>query len=194
MKPRIVHVASGREWRGGQNQVRLLARALQGSSDFDQVVVTGRGTVLAETARGIGRAGPSRSAGTPALDPRALLTLIGEARGGRVILHAHDAHALVLAGIAGAIHRGAIGGYPPGRFSPAASRFLAPGRPGHRHLPRHPGRPDIRWHSRGQDRRSCTRGLTPTRSRSTPAAGHPGALPTGTERAPGSQCCRAGAA
>ena len=99
MKPRIVHVASGREWRGGQNQVRLLARALMEQSEFDQVVVTGRGS---ELARRLEQASVPLRLATwkTALDPRALLSVIREARGGNVILHAHDAHALVHAGIA----------------------------------------------------------------------------------------------
>lgn len=98
MKARIVHVASGREWRGGQNQVRLLARALQGNPEFDQVVVTGRGTELAKRLEEAGV--PLRlTSWKTALDPRALSSLLREARGDRIILHAHDAHALVLAGI-----------------------------------------------------------------------------------------------
>jgi glycosyltransferase involved in cell wall biosynthesis len=99
MKPRIVHVASGREWRGGQNQVRLLTRALAEQSEFDQVVVTGRNSELARRLEHTPV--PLRLATwKTALDPRALVKVIGEARGTRVILHAHDAHALVLAGLA----------------------------------------------------------------------------------------------
>ena len=99
MKMRIVHVASGREWRGGQNQVRLLARALQNQTEFDQLVVTGRNS---ELARRLATASvPLRlTTWNSALDPRTLVAVIREARGGNVILHAHDAHALVLAGIA----------------------------------------------------------------------------------------------
>jgi glycosyltransferase involved in cell wall biosynthesis len=99
MNPRIVHVASGREWRGGQNQVRLLARALRGDPEFEQVVVTGRGSVLAKRLEESGV--PVRlPSWKMALDPRTLAALLDEARGPRTILHAHDAHALVLAGIA----------------------------------------------------------------------------------------------
>jgi L-malate glycosyltransferase len=99
MKPRIVHVASGREWRGGQNQVRLLARALARSGEFEQVVITGRDSELAGRLKTAGV--PVRECGwSTALDPRALLAAVGEARRGRSILHAHDAHALVLGGIA----------------------------------------------------------------------------------------------
>lgn len=99
MKPRIVHVASGREWRGGQNQVRLLARALKDDAEFEQVVVTGRNTVLARRLQESEI--PVRPVGwATALDPRVLLALLAEGRRKPVIFHAHDAHALVLAGIA----------------------------------------------------------------------------------------------
>lgn len=100
MTPRIIHVASGREWRGGQNQVRLLARALREQGEFEQVVVTGEGSVLAQR---LAREGvPVRlSRWTTALDPRVLFALLAEAKMGPAIFHAHDAHALVLAGIAG---------------------------------------------------------------------------------------------
>ncbi|HZI72476.1 MAG TPA: hypothetical protein VFD73_00325, partial [Gemmatimonadales bacterium] len=46
MNRAIVHVASGREWRGGQRQVWLLARELS-RRGVPQVVVTGRGSELA---------------------------------------------------------------------------------------------------------------------------------------------------
>jgi glycosyltransferase involved in cell wall biosynthesis len=102
MNPKIVHVASGREWRGGQNQVRLLSQALSTDPAFDQVVVTGRGSILGRRLEVAGV--PVRLPGwSTALDPRALITVVREARGKRVILHAHDAHALVLAGIAARI-------------------------------------------------------------------------------------------
>ena len=97
MTPAIVHVASGREWRGGQRQVWLLARELA-RRGVDQVVVTGRDS---ELARRLGSAGvrvrPVRwRAG---LDPRVLPTIVGELWHRRAILHAHDAHALVIAGL-----------------------------------------------------------------------------------------------
>jgi len=38
--PRVVHLASGREWRGGQRQVWLLARELA-RLGVPQLVVTG---------------------------------------------------------------------------------------------------------------------------------------------------------
>lgn len=96
MIPPIVHVASGREWRGGQRQVWLLARAL-GGMGVEQVVVTGSGT---ELARRLEKEGvPLRPVSWRAgLDPRVLPALLGQLRRRRAILHAHDAHALTLAG------------------------------------------------------------------------------------------------
>jgi L-malate glycosyltransferase len=99
--PRVVHVASGREWRGGQRQVWLLARALRRTPEFEQLVVTAAGS---ELARRLATEGvPVHLAGwAAAQDPRALLATWREASHGpaRIILHAHDPHALVLAGLA----------------------------------------------------------------------------------------------
>ena len=100
---RVIHLASGREWRGGQNQVLLLSRALAAQSDLvEQVVVTGRGTRLAEE---LSRAGvPVRLVTWRAgLSPAALLGALREVNRGPGLLHAHDAHALTLAGSAGAL-------------------------------------------------------------------------------------------
>jgi glycosyltransferase involved in cell wall biosynthesis len=99
MTARVIHVASGREWRGGQNQVRLLARALAHTGEIDQVVVTGRGSELAMRLTAA-RVPVTDAAWGTALDPRALLAVLREARSTSSILHAHDAHALVIAGIA----------------------------------------------------------------------------------------------
>lgn len=98
MTVRVVHVASGREWRGGQRQVWLLARALARTNAVTQVVVTGRGGELARRL-----AADRIPVVTPewdgAFDPRALVaTVRASARGS--ILHAHDGHALTLAGFA----------------------------------------------------------------------------------------------
>ncbi len=102
---RIVHLASGREWRGGQNQVLLLARALAfRRGDVSQIVVTGRGTLLAERLKAAGL--PVREVGWGiGLSPTALLGAVSEASRGPTLFHAHDAHALTLAGIAGGITR-----------------------------------------------------------------------------------------
>jgi glycosyltransferase involved in cell wall biosynthesis len=95
---RVVHVASGREWRGGQRQVWLLARALK-RDGARQIVVTGRDSELATRLRNSGVAvrGVTWRAG---IDPRVLPALLAESRVGPALLHAHDAHALTLAGIA----------------------------------------------------------------------------------------------
>jgi glycosyltransferase involved in cell wall biosynthesis len=94
----VVHVASGREWRGGQRQVWLLARELQRFGDLTQTVVTGAGSELARRLRqdGIPVDPVSWSAG---LDPRVVPALLTAVRGRPALLHAHDAHAVTLAGI-----------------------------------------------------------------------------------------------
>jgi glycosyltransferase involved in cell wall biosynthesis len=97
--PRVVHVASGREWRGGQRQVWLLARALERAGGIRQVVVTGEGSELAGRLRaaGVPTRGVTWRAG---LDPRVLPALLSELRSTATLVHAHDGHALTLAGVA----------------------------------------------------------------------------------------------
>jgi glycosyltransferase involved in cell wall biosynthesis len=100
---RVVHVASGREWRGGQRQVWLLARELA-RAGVEQVVVTGARSELAERLAEDGvrvRAVPW-SAG---LDPRVVPAVLGELRGVDAVVHAHDAHAVTLGGLAALIGR-----------------------------------------------------------------------------------------
>ena len=98
---RVIHLASGREWRGGQNQVLLLARALAARpSDIEQIVVTGRGSLLAQRLEAAGV--PVRPVGWRAgLSPAALAGTVLEAARGPALIHAHDAHALTIAGLAG---------------------------------------------------------------------------------------------
>jgi glycosyltransferase involved in cell wall biosynthesis len=99
--PSIVHVASGREWRGGQRQVWLLARQL-GRLGTDQVVVTGGDGELARRLKASGvRVRPA--AWRLGLDPRVPWPILDELRHGAAILHAHDAHALSLAGLCAAV-------------------------------------------------------------------------------------------
>jgi len=100
VNPAIVHVASGREWRGGQRQVWLLARELA-RQGIEQVVVTGEGSELATRLRfdGVRVRAPRWRSG---LDPRVLPAILGELRGRSAVLHAHDAHALTLAGVVAA--------------------------------------------------------------------------------------------
>lgn len=92
---RVVHVASGREWRGGQRQVLLLAKGLSAIPGVYTSVVTGTGTILAERlgAAGVTLHGVTWSMG---LDPRVVATLLGELTPGTIV-HAHDSHAHTLA-------------------------------------------------------------------------------------------------
>jgi L-malate glycosyltransferase len=96
--PSVVHVASGREWRGGQRQVLLLARELQRGGLTNQVVVTGAGTELGYRLKHEGVRVHEAPWGI-GLDPRVLQPIIREIRGGGALLHAHDAHAVTLAGL-----------------------------------------------------------------------------------------------
>jgi glycosyltransferase involved in cell wall biosynthesis len=100
--PPVVHVASGREWRGGQRQVWLLARELE-RLGIDQVVVTTRGS---ELARRLGDSGVRVRATTwrSGLDPRVIRPILRELRR-PAVLHAHDAHALTLAGLCAGLTR-----------------------------------------------------------------------------------------
>ena len=102
---RIIHVASGREWRGGQNQVLLLARALAARRDeVEQVVVTGRDTPLAR--RLAAESVPVAPVGwRAALSPAALACTVRETSRTPSLLHAHDAHAVTLAGLAASLTR-----------------------------------------------------------------------------------------
>jgi len=103
---RVVHVASGREWRGGQRQVLLLARGLHAHPRVETLVVTGTTTPLAERCRAAGVAvhGVTWSMG---LDPRVVAGLLGHCTPG-TILHAHDQHAHTLADAASRLRSGAV--------------------------------------------------------------------------------------
>jgi glycosyltransferase involved in cell wall biosynthesis len=98
---RVVHVASGREWRGGQRQVWLLAREL-GRLGIAQTVVTGGTTELAArlTRDGVPVRVVPWSVG---LDPRVLPALLAELRAGPSLVHAHDAHAVTIGGLGAAL-------------------------------------------------------------------------------------------
>lgn len=99
MTLRVVHVASGREWRGGQRQVWLLARELARLGDVAQIVVTGRDSELA--ARLAEDGVPVRPVTwRMGLDPRVVPTVIAALAGDPVVVHAHDAHAVTLGGMA----------------------------------------------------------------------------------------------
>jgi glycosyltransferase involved in cell wall biosynthesis len=98
----VLHVASGREWRGGQRQVWLLARELA-RLGVAQRVVTGAGSELGRRLRGAGIP-VVETAWRVGLDPRVVLALRREQHRGVLLLHAHDAHALTLAGLAAWSH------------------------------------------------------------------------------------------
>jgi L-malate glycosyltransferase len=101
---RLVHVASGREWRGGQRQVWLLASELAKAGVTEQVVVTAAGSELARrlTSSGIRvREVPWRAG----VAPRAFPAVLAELRHHPAIVHAHDPHALTIAGVCAALAR-----------------------------------------------------------------------------------------
>lgn len=97
---RVLHVASGREWRGGQRQVLYLAEALA-ARGIQQVVVTGAGTRLERELLAAG-CPVAATPWTTALDPRVIAAIVRAARSSstRPLLHAHDPHALTLASLA----------------------------------------------------------------------------------------------
>lgn len=103
---RVLHVASGREWRGGQRQVLLLARGLRAIPGVYVSVLTGSGTVLAER---LAEAGVDTQLTTwsMGLDPRVVAALIGKLTPGTIV-HAHDAHAHTLADAAIRIRSGRL--------------------------------------------------------------------------------------
>jgi glycosyltransferase involved in cell wall biosynthesis len=94
---RVLQVDSGREWRGGQNQVRLLCRELVGRPGIGNHLITAVASRLAERARtdGVSVIETSWDVG---LSPSAWFAL------GRAvtefqpdIVHVHDSHSLSLA-------------------------------------------------------------------------------------------------
>ncbi|HJR15309.1 MAG TPA: glycosyltransferase, partial [Gemmatimonadales bacterium] len=96
-EPPIIHVASGREWRGGQRQVWLLAQALS-RRGLEQIVVTGAGSELAARLQA-SRVPVHTAPWSAGFDLRVLPAILKELRRKKAVLHAHDAHALSLAGI-----------------------------------------------------------------------------------------------
>jgi len=114
--PRVLHVDPGREWRGGQSQLRLLAAGLA-RRGVEQAVAARGDSRLAREVRALGvRVVPLRwEAG---LDPRAVLGIAREAPGWEVV-HAHGSHALQ----ASLLALGLAGG--PGRLA-AARRQVFP--------------------------------------------------------------------
>ena len=107
---RVLHLSRGREWRGGERQVRLLARAQRGGPTVDPTVLTAAGSALA-TALAADHIPSLTVPWRWALDPRALWAAVGALRAWRraspdpALLHAHDAHALQLGLMLGRIGR-----------------------------------------------------------------------------------------
>lgn len=94
---RVLQVDSGREWRGGQNQVSLLCRELARESGIELALVTKQGSELAQraAANGVTVHGTAWEIG---LDPRAWWHLRRTIAAFQPdIIHVHDSHALTLA-------------------------------------------------------------------------------------------------
>ena len=93
---KVLQVDSGREWRGGQNQVRLLSRELSREADVELQLATRWRSRLARTAAADG----VRVYGVPwliSLDPIGAVWLWSLMRRFQPdIIHAHDSHALRL--------------------------------------------------------------------------------------------------
>ena len=94
---RVLQVDSGREWRGGQNQVRLLSRELVKRRDIDVRLVTRRGSELARraSAAGVPVTGVPWLFGPDPLAAFRLARLVGAFQ--PAVVHVHDAHALTVA-------------------------------------------------------------------------------------------------
>lgn len=88
-------MASGREWRGGQRQVHLLARGLAAEGTIDSTVITGAGTPLAERLLDDGLT-VSPVGWAMGLDPRVMTALLAASTPGTIV-HAHDSHSHTLA-------------------------------------------------------------------------------------------------
>ena len=114
---RVLHVDSGRGYRGGQDQVRLLIRELAATPGVEQRLLTKRGSELATRAAGDGIAVREIPWGL-GLDPRSWWRVVVESLLWRPdVIHAHNNHAATMALWARRFHDWA----GPG----AAPRFVA---------------------------------------------------------------------
>jgi glycosyltransferase involved in cell wall biosynthesis len=103
----VLHVDSAREYRGGQNQARLLMAGLTGRTDVRQALVAGATSRLAGEARDLGvRVHATRWRG--AFDHRALLELCDRLEENWDVVHAHDGHAVQSVLLARALTGGAF--------------------------------------------------------------------------------------
>jgi glycosyltransferase involved in cell wall biosynthesis len=93
----IVHLARGREWRGGERQVLQLLRTLAAGGEWRQVLLTRTGSALARAAAEAALR-PVEVPWSTALDPRVVTSALRQVRAvtGSAIVHAHDSHALLL--------------------------------------------------------------------------------------------------
>lgn len=97
MAMRVLQVDSGREWRGGQNQVQLLCRELGHDAEIEQVLITKQDSELARRAAADGTT-VQGTAWEIGLDPRAWWHLRRTISAFQPdIIHVHDSHALTLA-------------------------------------------------------------------------------------------------
>src|SRR2546428_8085914 len=97
---RVLHVDSGREFRGGQNQVRLLTRELARDPSVEQRLVTQRGSELARRATAEGGTVREIPWGL-GLDPRAWWRLVVESLAlPPDLIHPHNNHSVTLAVLA----------------------------------------------------------------------------------------------
>jgi glycosyltransferase involved in cell wall biosynthesis len=104
----VLQVGSGREWRGGQNQVRLLCRELEREPAVEVRLVTKRGGELAARAAADG-VRVIETGWTLGYDPRAWYTVGRQIEQFRpAVVHAHDSHALGVARRALGRHAGAL--------------------------------------------------------------------------------------
>jgi L-malate glycosyltransferase len=99
---RVLHLDTGRTWRGGQQQVHLLHRGLLERGIDSRLLARGE---LLERCRRDGleaRALP----GGPWWNPRVVASVLATARNARpgLVLHTHDSHGLALAGVVRAMH------------------------------------------------------------------------------------------
>lgn len=133
MSLRVLHIDSGREWRGGQRQVSLLAHGQRARGDEPLVV----GQPDAPLVRRLRSAGEAASAVRMRADwdVAAARRIRAHVRAWRPdIVHAHDAraHALALAALIGLRHiplvvTRRVGFIPRGRlkYGPRVARFIA---------------------------------------------------------------------
>lgn len=89
----VLHVDSAREYRGGQNQARLLMAGLEGRSDVRQALLAGAGSRLARMAADMGVT-VFEVPWVAATDAHALRALRAHLSDDWDVVHAHDGHAV----------------------------------------------------------------------------------------------------